>query len=276
MSNYAFLNDQLSRRISIFGLRLWVALGICVGAAIVIVLFFISLWFIVRRNRASKSKPSLNPITPNVSKEIQEIRIDHSCSSIHSDPESLPEAEQLQTEQGSPGNGRRRIHIEIGKDGRISFPERDGGSCHGSGEVRSGEQVSVVSHLGWGHRYTLRELECSTNGFADEHVIGEGGYGIVYRGVLEDNTVVAIKNLLNNRFFFFFFHQKLVISCSYAIVVRVLILVYKDSLLSLIRGQAEKEFKVEVEAIGRVRHKNLVRLLGYCAERAHRYSLFDI
>lgn len=37
------------------------------------------------------------------------------------------------------------------------------------------------------------------------------------------------------------------------------------------RGQAEKEFKVEVEAIGRVRHKNLVRLLGYCAEGAHRY-----
>lgn len=40
------------------------------------------------------------------------------------------------------------------------------------------------------------------------------------------------------------------------------------------RGQAEKEFKVEVEAIGRVRHKNLVRLLGYCAEGAHRYSSF--
>lgn len=39
----------------------------------------------------------------------------------------------------------------------------------------------------------------------------------------------------------------------------------------LCRGQAEREFKVEVEAIGRVRHKNLVRLLGYCAEGAHRY-----
>lgn len=36
------------------------------------------------------------------------------------------------------------------------------------------------------------------------------------------------------------------------------------------RGQAEKEFRVEVEAIGRVRHKNLVRLLGYCVEGAYR------
>lgn len=39
-----------------------------------------------------------------------------------------------------------------------------------------------------------------------------------------------------------------------------------------LRGQAEKEFKVEVEAIGRVRHKNLVRLLGYCVEGAYRYQ----
>lgn len=38
----------------------------------------------------------------------------------------------------------------------------------------------------------------------------------------------------------------------------------------LIRGQAEKEFKVEVEAIGKVRHKNLVGLVGYCAEGAKR------
>ncbi|KAJ0535939.1 putative non-specific serine/threonine protein kinase [Helianthus annuus] len=33
----------------------------------------------------------------------------------------------------------------------------------------------------------------------DENVIGEGGYGIVYSGILADNTMVAVKNLLNNR-----------------------------------------------------------------------------
>ena len=37
------------------------------------------------------------------------------------------------------------------------------------------------------------------------------------------------------------------------------------------RGQAEREFRVEVEAIGHVRHKNLVRLLGYCIEGSHRW-----
>jgi hypothetical protein len=39
----------------------------------------------------------------------------------------------------------------------------------------------------------------------------------------------------------------------------------------IFRGQAEKEFRVEVEAIGHVRHKNLVRLLGYCVEGTQRY-----
>jgi hypothetical protein len=56
-----------------------------------------------------------------------------------------------------------------------------------------------VSHLRWGHWYTLRELELATNVFSDKNVIGEGGYGIVYRGVLHDGVHVAVKNLLNNR-----------------------------------------------------------------------------
>lgn len=44
-------------------------------------------------------------------------------------------------------------------------------------------------------------------------------------------------------------------------------------MFAMYRGQAEKEFKVEVEAIGRVRHKNLVRLLGFCVEGSHRYTV---
>lgn len=35
-------------------------------------------------------------------------------------------------------------------------------------------------------------------------------------------------------------------------------------------GQAEKEFRVEVDAINNVCHKNFVRLLGYCIESTHR------
>ncbi|TXG52438.1 hypothetical protein EZV62_021607 [Acer yangbiense] len=223
MSDYSFLNDQLSKKTSIFGLRLWVVLGICVGAAIVLVLFLISLWFTSKRNSSSKrqrhktiiaakakqsSLNNSNPTIPNISKEILEIRIDPDPKPhFNPNPDPLPEPEPISVEE-SPINGRSRIHIEMGKDHRISYPERVCGgvvSYHGSGESRSGDQAAAVvigpevSHLGWGHWYTLRELEVSTNGFADENVIGEGGYGIVYSGVLKDNTKVAVKNLLNNR-----------------------------------------------------------------------------
>ncbi|KAK6116275.1 hypothetical protein DH2020_049997 [Rehmannia glutinosa] len=242
----AFLKDELSRRTSVFGLRLWVVFGICVFAAIVIFLFLISLWFTSRRNK----KSSLLLIThknsstiPNVSREIQEIRLDPTRITEDGPKLLLPAPGSHPNPEPDP-NEDKRVHIEFGKGNRIAYPEKTGPGS-GSGETRTGgEPGSVmagpeVSHLGWGHWYTLRELEEATNGFADENVIGEGGYGIVYHGVFEDNSRVAVKNLLNNR------------------------------------GQAEREFKVEVEAIGRVRHKNLVRLLGYCAEGAHRYPLLQ-
>ncbi|CAE6139979.1 unnamed protein product [Arabidopsis arenosa] len=240
MADSHSVNNQLSRHTSIFGLRLWVVLGVCVGAAIVLLLVLISLWFIYRRSNKNKalesSSKSNHTIVPVVSKEIQEIR-----PPIQPDPTPEPHQNQAVSKQREDDN---KIHIEIGKDHRISYPERGGwtGSGSGSGSGDQGLLMSSgpeVSHLGWGHWYTLRELEVSTNGFADENVIGQGGYGIVYRGVLEDKSMVAIKNLLNNR------------------------------------GQAEKEFKVEVEAIGRVRHKNLVRLLGYCVEGAHRMLVYE-
>ncbi|XP_023915087.1 probable serine/threonine-protein kinase At1g01540 [Quercus suber] len=256
-------NDQLSKPTSIFGLKLWVILGVCVGAGFVLLLFLISLWLVSKR---SKSKNSRRPTIPLVSKEIQEIRVDHGrnhhqepkpTTRSQLEPDPFPESNPVSgiverqallppPEEESPMGYHQRIHIEIGKDHRISYPERfcRSSSSHGSGEARGGvDQVAIVvpevSHLGWGHWYTLRELEAATNGFADDNVIGEGGYGIVYHGVLQDNSQIAVKNLLNNR------------------------------------GQAEKEFKVEVEAIGRVRHKNLVRLLGYCAEGAHRMLVYE-
>ncbi|XP_073315387.1 probable serine/threonine-protein kinase At1g01540 isoform X1 [Primulina huaijiensis] len=241
------MSVELSTRTSIFGLRLWVVLGICVGAAVVIFLFFLSLWFTSRRNKkTSLLSTQKNSTIPNVSREIQEIHVDPTRNPETDHKQLLPAPSSDPIPEPDPDE-LHRIHIEIGKEHRIAYPERIGpgsGSVNGSGETRpSVETGPEVSHLGWGHWYTLRELEESTNGFADENVIGEGGYGIVYSGVLEDNIRVAVKNLLNNS-------------------------------LSA-RGQAEREFKVEVEAIGRVRHKNLVRLLGYCAEGAHRMLVYE-
>ncbi|KAJ4955314.1 hypothetical protein NE237_012097 [Protea cynaroides] len=235
--NTGFLNTELSKPTSVFGLRLWVVIGICVGAFIVLILFLLSLCITCRCRKShnyhrSRRGKRLGPseLTPVVSKEIQEI--------VHvAAPDQRPMFTPAVPE----------IQIDIGKtEHRVVFSDRP--SSHGSGESKltnATDSTSTpvgppeVSHLGWGHWYTLRELEAATNGFSDENVIGEGGYGIVYLGVLQDKTKVAVKNLLNNR------------------------------------GQAEKEFKVEVETIGRARHKNLVRLLGYCVEGAYRMLVYE-
>lgn len=232
----AFVNTELSKPTSIFGLRLWVVIGIFVGAVIVVILFLLSLCITASRRRSSSKlhRPGkvsgAAELTPVVSKEIQEIVHD-------SHPDQRPVVPQIMPE----------IQIDMGKvEHRVVFSDR--GASSGESKATSGAdtgsfggsgQLPEVSHLGWGRWYTLRELEAATNGLSDENVIGEGGYGIVYYGVLADNTRVAVKNLLNNR------------------------------------GQAEKEFKVEVEAIGRVRHKNLVRLLGYCVEGAYRMLVYE-
>ncbi|URD79737.1 serine threonine-protein kinase [Musa troglodytarum] len=254
--NGGFLNNELSKKTSIFGLRLWVVIGICVGAAIVLVLFLISLCLTSRRRSPSSSprkKPQkslklhLQDSTPSVSTDIPEIHHHHhqtASAAAVAAPASVAD-----------------VRIDVGKaDHRVVLADHHHNShprppaappSASTTGTASGETIGTpssmgggggppeVSHLGWGHWYTLRELEEATGGLAEENVIGEGGYGIVYRGVLADNTTVAVKNLLNNR------------------------------------GQAEKEFKVEVEVIGRVRHKNLVRLLGYCVEGEYRMLVYE-
>ncbi|ESQ37730.1 hypothetical protein EUTSA_v10028635mg [Eutrema salsugineum] len=228
------INSELSKPTSIFGLKLWVVIGILLGSLIVIALFFLSLCLTSRRrNRRPRHADfaSAAVATPPISKEIQEIVRPPAADHYH---QTQPVAAEIQ--------------VDIGKiEHRVVFSDRVS-SGESRGTVSASETASFsgngcvgpeVSHLGWGRWYTLRELEAATNGLCEENVIGEGGYGIVYRGILTDGTKVAVKNLLNNR------------------------------------GQAEKEFRVEVEAIGRVRHKNLVRLLGYCVEGAYRMLVYD-
>ncbi|XP_007038810.2 PREDICTED: probable serine/threonine-protein kinase At1g01540 [Theobroma cacao] len=96
----------------------------------------------------------------------------------------------------------------------------------------------AVSENWTGNHFSLREAEIVTNGFAYENLIGHGDYGVVYRGVLLDHTRVAVKRLLSN-------------SCQ------------------------TEHFLTEAEAIGNVRHKNLVKLLGYCVEEGYRMLVYE-
>ncbi|XP_012068412.3 L-type lectin-domain containing receptor kinase IX.1 [Jatropha curcas] len=81
-------------------------------------------------------------------------------------------------------------------------------------------------------RFTYRELSRATNSFSEGGKLGEGGFGGVYRGLLtESNTPVAVKK------------------------------VSKGS------RQGKKEYISEVKIISRLRHRNLVQLIGWCHEK---------
>jgi serine/threonine protein kinase len=78
--------------------------------------------------------------------------------------------------------------------------------------------------------FTYREMAMATEKFNSSTEIGQGGYGKVYKGILADGTVVAIKRA------------------------------QEGSL------QGEKEFLTEIELLSRLHHRNLVSLIGYCDE----------
>ncbi|OAY52997.1 hypothetical protein MANES_04G128300v8 [Manihot esculenta] len=85
--------------------------------------------------------------------------------------------------------------------------------------------------------YTYEQLAKATADFTNNNLIGVGGCGQVYRGELPDGEVVAIKKL------------------------------------KYVAGQAEMEgaqlqFETEIETISRVRHRNLVKVIGYCSDKA--------
>ncbi|RRT62912.1 hypothetical protein B296_00023808 [Ensete ventricosum] len=103
------------------------------------------------------------------------------------------------------------------------------------------EEEAVVGGLGNLRRFTLRELRVATENFSSRNVLGKGGFGHVYRGRLSDGTVVAVKRLR------------------------------ADAVGS---GDGEAQFRTEVEMISLAIHRNLLRLLGYCAAAGERLLVY--
>ncbi|KAL3536557.1 hypothetical protein ACH5RR_005018 [Cinchona calisaya] len=79
------------------------------------------------------------------------------------------------------------------------------------------------------HRFRYKDLFAATKGFKDSELLGVGGFGAVYKGVLlGSGAEVAVKKISNNSM------------------------------------QGMREFAAEIESLGRLRHKNLVNLQGWC------------
>ncbi|CAH8257198.1 unnamed protein product [Arabidopsis lyrata] len=87
--------------------------------------------------------------------------------------------------------------------------------------------------------FTYEELSRATNGFSEANLLGQGGFGYVHKGILPSGKEVAVKQLKAGS------------------------------------GQGEREFQAEVEIIGRVHHRHLVSLIGYCMAGAQRLLVYE-
>ncbi|XP_065617649.1 probable LRR receptor-like serine/threonine-protein kinase At1g06840 [Quercus suber] len=87
--------------------------------------------------------------------------------------------------------------------------------------------------------FTYGEMALATNNFNSSAQVGQGGYGKVYKGILADGTLVAIKRA------------------------------QEGSL------QGEREFLTEIELLSRLHHRNLVSLIGFCDEEGEQMLVYE-
>ncbi|KAL3369690.1 hypothetical protein AABB24_010174 [Solanum stoloniferum] len=93
--------------------------------------------------------------------------------------------------------------------------------------------------LGQLRRFSWRELQIATDNFSESNVIGQGGFGKVYKGYLSDNTKVAVKRLTD-------YHNP----------------------------GGEAAFLREVQLISVAVHRNLLRLIGFCTTSSERILVY--
>ncbi|XP_061357566.1 serine/threonine-protein kinase-like protein ACR4 [Gastrolobium bilobum] len=89
--------------------------------------------------------------------------------------------------------------------------------------------------------FTYEELESATGGFKEESIVGKGSFSCVFKGVLKDGTVVAVKR----------------------------------AIVSPNMQKNSKEFHTELDLLSRLNHAHLLNLLGYCEEGRERLLVYE-
>ncbi|XP_057777758.1 cysteine-rich receptor-like protein kinase 44 isoform X2 [Salvia miltiorrhiza] len=97
------------------------------------------------------------------------------------------------------------------------------------------EDISTVESL----VYDFTKVKAATNDFSNSNKLGEGGFGVVYKGKLEDGREIAVKRLSENSV------------------------------------QGDREFKNEVLLMAKLQHRNLVRLLGFSLHGTERLLIYE-
>lgn len=89
--------------------------------------------------------------------------------------------------------------------------------------------------------FTYEELEKATNGFKEESLAGKGSFSCVYKGVMKNGTVVAVKK----------------------------------AIMTSDKQKNSKEFRTELDLLSRLNHAHLLNLLGYCEDGGERLLVYE-
>ncbi|GMQ08337.1 hypothetical protein CsSME_00052111 [Camellia sinensis var. sinensis] len=119
-----------------------------------------------------------------------------------------------------------------GAPGSLTFGSRPSSSMSFSS--------SVLAYTGTAKIFSLNDIERATNNFDASRILGEGGFGLVYSGILDDGRKVAVKVLKRDD------------------------------------QQGTREFLAEVEMLSRLHHRNLVKLIGICTEGHTRCLIYEL
>lgn len=122
---------------------------------------------------------------------------------------------------------RNKLSKRLKNHSREGYEDK---GCFTDLEVVAGKGLNV---------FTFKQLHSATGGFSKSNVVGHGGFGLVYRGVLSDGRKVAIK------------------------------------LMDQAGKQGEDEFKVEVELLSHLHSPYLLALLGYCSGDNHKVLVYE-
>ncbi|AED92114.1 putative protein kinase RLK-Pelle-RLCK-VIIa-2 family [Arabidopsis thaliana] len=108
------------------------------------------------------------------------------------------------------------------------------------------EELNISSHL---RKFTFNDLKLSTRNFRPESLLGEGGFGCVFKGWIEENGTAPVKP-----------------GTGLTVAVKTL---NPDGL------QGHKEWLAEINFLGNLLHPNLVKLVGYCIEDDQRLLVYE-
>eukprot|EP00252_Welwitschia_mirabilis_P020099 TRINITY_DN4846_c0_g1_i1.p1 TRINITY_DN4846_c0_g1~~TRINITY_DN4846_c0_g1_i1.p1 ORF type:complete len:272 (+),score=47.27 TRINITY_DN4846_c0_g1_i1:335-1150(+) len=111
---------------------------------------------------------------------------------------------------------------------------------------KAGNELKVSSQL---LKFSFSELKAATRNFRPESILGEGGFGCVFKGWIEENGTAPVRP-----------------GTGLTVAVKTL---NHDGL------QGHKEWVAEVNFLGQLHHPNLVKLIGYCIEDDQRLLVYE-